>query len=129
MRLREPIRFLIVGVANTMVGLGTIFAAKALLDFGDIAANMAGYSLGLIVSFVLNRQWTFLDSGAIGPAALRFLLTFAVSYTINLATVLGLIALGMNSYLAQTLGTIPYTVTFYLLSRYVVFLSRSRPLR
>jgi putative flippase GtrA len=118
-------RFLLVGVLNTVVGLTCIFAAKALLGWGDLAANAGGYAVGLITSFALNRAWTFRDRGRISPALLRFLGAFALAYLANLLTVFGLRDLaGVNSYVAQAAGVVPYTALFFLASRAFVFLDR-----
>src|SRR5687768_4456318 len=81
-------RFVIVGIANTVVGLSSIYFAKWAMGFGDTTANLFGYLIGLTVSFVLNKTWTFAYSGAWWPAFARFLAVFAVAYLCNLATVL-----------------------------------------
>lgn len=115
-------RFVSVGVVNTAVGLLVIYGCKWGLGLSDGIANAAGYGLGVCVSFLLNRRWTFRDGGAFSPALLRFLFVFSIAYPINLLCVLGLIKwLGINSYLAQALGIPPYTVTCYLANRYFVF--------
>jgi putative flippase GtrA len=127
-RIARPLRFGLVGVLNTMVGLGVIFAAKAFLGLGDFAANLLGYALGLMCSFVLNRYWTFRHEGRAFAALWRFGIAFAVAYVLNLVTVFGLRdAMGVNSYLAQAGGCIPYTISFYLLSAYYVFPARRAP--
>jgi putative flippase GtrA len=120
-----PLRFVIVGLANTMIGLATIYLLKWLVGVGDTAANVSGYSLGLVASFLFNRNWTFHHSGAWLPALARFLLVFAVDYAVNLGTVLVLLELfRMNGYAAQAFGILPYTALFYLGSRYVSFPKR-----
>ena len=117
------VRFVVVGVFNTAIGLACIFAAKALLAWGDLAANAGGYAVGLASSFVLNRHWTFGDRGRVSPALLRFLAAFLVAYLANLATVFALRDLaGVDSYLAQAAGVVPYTALFFLASRIFVFL-------
>jgi putative flippase GtrA len=122
-------RFMAVGVLNTAIGLTFIFAAKALLGWGDLAANAFGYAIGLMASFVLNRTWTFRDRGRIGAAMLRFLGAFGLAYMANLATVFALRDFAaLNSYLAQAAGVIPYTIVFFLISRVFVFLD-PRPQR
>ncbi len=119
--MHEPLKFVAVGLANTAVGLSIIYLLKW-FGSGDVAANAAGYALGLMVSFVLNRRWTFAHSGAAVPAALRFLLVFAVSYLANLFTVLWLIdVLHVNGYVAQVMGVPPYTILFYFGSRHFAF--------
>lgn len=127
-RIVRPLRFGLVGVLNTVVGLGVIFAAKAFLGLGDLAANLLGYALGLMCSFVLNRYWTFRHEGRAFSAFWRFGIAFAVAYVLNLVTVFGLRdALAVNSYLAQAGGVIPYTISFYLMSAYFVFPARRAP--
>src|SRR6267143_1508072 len=120
--LRAPIKFAVVGVANTLAGLFLIYLCKWLLGFGDVIANTCGYSIGLVLSFILNRGWTFRHSGPVFPALVRFLAIFILAYLSNLATVLVAInSLEVNSYLAQASGILPYTVIFFFGSRYVAF--------
>lgn len=115
-------RFVTVGLLNTGLGLAAIFAAKALLGWGDLVANVFGYAVGLGISFILNRAWTFRDRGPIAPAVLRFLVAFGVAYLANLAMVFGLRdGVGVDSYVAQAAGVIPYTALFFLVSRAFVF--------
>ena len=115
-------RFLTIGVLNTLVGLGTIYLCKWLLGTGDVISNMIGYACGLINSFAWNRRWTFDHSGAVLPAAARFLIVFLVAYSLNLGTVLAAINIfDVNSYLAHAIATVPYTVFFFLGCRYFVF--------
>jgi putative flippase GtrA len=120
--LREAGRFLSVGVANTVAGLLVIYLAKWLLHLGDVAANASGYSVGLMLSFALNSQWTFDYRGPRLPALIKFLAVILTAYGMNLATVLGAITyFGVNSYVAQAMGIVPYTATAFLASKYLVF--------
>lgn len=115
------LRFLLVGVANTMVGMGTIFICLQ-LGMHDVAANAVGYGLGLLFSFFGNRAWTFRHNGPVWPAAWRFGVVFAFAYAANLLTTLAALQLlGTGSFLAQLAGMPPYTVLFYLGSRFLVF--------
>ena len=127
-RLRVPLRFLVVGVLNTLIGLLAIYLGKWWLGLGDVLANLFGYAIGLCFSFVVNRSWTFDHSGAVVPALMRFLVVFAIAYVLNLATVLVAIRVfGINAYIAQALGIVPYTLFFFLGSRYYAF--RAGPAR
>ena len=120
--IRVPIKFLVVGAMNTAFGLITIYLCKSLLALDDLYANISGYSFGLILSFLLNRGWTFRHSGDVSAAMLRFLTIFALAYASNLLAVLiALRVFGVNSYLSQAMGIAPYAVIFYLCSRYFVF--------
>jgi putative flippase GtrA len=120
----RPVRFALVGVANSLAGLAAIYLCKLFVGLDNVSANMVGYGLGILVSFALNSAWTFQYSGAVLPAALRFALVFLVSYGTNLGLVLLLITHWLvNSYIAQAIGVLPYTITFYLLSKAFVFRS------
>lgn len=110
----RPVRFALVGVANTLLGLLVIYAAKWAGDLPDLLANLLGYIVGLTVSYSLNARWTFAFRGRHGVAAPRFVLVILVAYLANIATVYALLGLAINSYIAQAAGIIPYTVIGYL---------------
>ncbi len=123
-----PLRFLVVGAANTLLGLLVIYTCKWLFRLDDVTSNVIGYLIALANSFFLNRAWTFANTGPVLPAMVRFAGVFIVAYLVNLATVLLAIdLLQVNSYLAQACGIAPYTVVSYLGSRYFAF--RSHPAR
>jgi putative flippase GtrA len=120
--MRQPARFVIVGLANTLCGLTVIYGAKFFLGLGDVAANALGYGVGLTVSFVLNKNWTFGYEGPVTAAVVRYLVVFLIAYAINLAVVVALIdQWAINGYLAQALGVVPYTVSFFLMAKYFAF--------
>lgn len=119
------VRFGLVGVANTALGLAMIYCAK-FVGLGDIGANLFGYCCGILLSFQLNSRWTFRFQGRLTTAFVVFCLVLLVSYLLNLAVVLLAIRmLQMNSYLAQAIGIIPYTLASYAGCRYLVFRPRN----
>ena len=121
-RMLRPLRFGIVGAFNTVLGLGIILTAKAAFGIGDLAANALGYGIGILASFTLNRAWTFRNQTRILPAFARFVGAFLAAYAINLATVFGMRdGLNVNSYVAQAIGVVPYTLFFYWASAQFVF--------
>ena len=116
------LRFLLVGMANTAVGLGTIYLLKWVFTVSDVRANLAGYVLGLCLSFALNRNWTFQHKGSVAAASLRFLCVFAVAYCVNVAVLLLLRdGFGVNSYLCHLLSMVPYTIVFFVGSKLIAF--------
>ena len=120
--LARPLKFLIVGGANTLLGLAIIYLAKWGAGLHDALANFLGYAFGLCLSFLLNKTWTFRYAGPTTAALVRFLLVAAVAYALNLATVmLAIDFFRINSYAAQALGIVPYTAFTYLASRYFAF--------
>ena len=118
----RPLRFLIVGFANTALGLAAIYIAKLVFKFDDVTANATGYAFGLLVGYGLNSTWTFDHRGRVPAAIGRFAIAFLLSYGLNLLVVWCLInRASVNSYAAQALGIMPYTLCFYLLCRSFVF--------
>lgn len=115
-------RYSLVGLLNTLATLLVIYGLKACFGAGDYWANAAGYGVGLVMSFLLNRAYTFGYDGALSRAAVQFLLAFAVCYAINLAVVAVLVdGVRMSGYLAQPCGMVCFTVSFYVLLRTQVF--------
>lgn len=115
------LRFLMVGVANTMLGLGVIWFSMYVLGLGIVSANAIGYGCGIVLSFFLNRNWTFNHSGSQMPALLRFLAVTAVAYGTNLVVVVNVRHLGINGYMSQLSGAPFYTAVGYLGSRLFAF--------
>ena len=122
MRVPRPVRFLLTGAANTLVGVAVIFGLKWIFDANDYLANALGYLTGLLVSFMGNARWTFSFEGPRAPAVARFVVLVAIAYLANLG---GLFVakywIGMNSYLAQLAGIVPYAAFMYLGMKHFVF--------
>lgn len=114
-------KFSIVGVINTFFGLLIIFIAKW-IGLGDIISNLIGYTCGVLLSFRLNSLWTFSYEGNQLRAFVVFIVLIFIAYLANLGTVLLVInLLHANSYLAQSLGILPYTLITYFGSKHIAF--------
>ncbi len=116
-------RFIAVGVANTALGLTFIYAARA-LGLGEVAANAMGYAMGLMLSFGLNRQWTFCQRGPLLPHALRFAMVMLLAWLVNVAVLLELMRWGVTAVLAQAGAVLPYTLISYMGCRHWAFAHR-----
>lgn len=115
------LKFLAVGVLNTLLSIVIIFALKYFYSFSDVIANFIGYVAGLICSFILNKKWTFNHTGQLTPTAIKFVLVFIVAYVANIFVVLILIQSGANSYFSHLLAMPIYTIILYLGSKFFVF--------
>ncbi|RYH06631.1 GtrA family protein [Tropicimonas sp. IMCC6043] len=118
------LRYSWVGLLNTALGLFVIWGLM-LAGLGPYAANVAGYAAGLVLSFFLNRTWTFRAQEAGWPVA-RFLCAFAIAYGANLTILtLGLEILPGAAYALQPVAIGIYSVVFFLLCRFFVFSVRN----
>lgn len=74
------IRFLIVGVINTIVGMSIMFGAYNLLGLDYWVSSALNYVLTSILSFFLNKYFTFRDHSHDLKQVLRFAANIAVCY-------------------------------------------------
>ena len=120
--LARLLRFGLTGLANSAVGWAVIFAGLWAGLSGPVA-NAAGFGVGLVLSFTLNRRFVFGVTGAVrGREVAKFLAAFAVAYGVNLAVLFAAQGvLGEDSALAHLPALSPYVVIFFLLSQFVVF--------
>lgn len=115
------IKFLVVGVLNTLLTLIIILGLKYFYSFNDVIANFNGYVIGLICSYTLNKKWTFNHTGNMSSSIFKFVMTFFVAYVANIIFVVMFIKTGINSYLSHLLAMPIYTIIFYFGSRFFVF--------
>lgn len=118
-------RFGLAGIANTLLGYGVILAGL-FAGLGDYMANALGYTVGLLVSFLLNRRYTFGLRGSVERAeVMRFLLAVGIAYAGNLVVLaVGREVLGPDHAIVHLPAIATYTVVFYLLSARFVFAGR-----
>lgn len=116
------LRYAAVGGLNTVFGYAIIFGCMYFLSLGSAQSNGVGYGAGFILSFFLNRRFTFGSNARVASAMPRFLLVTVIAYLGNLVTVLFFERFaGVNAYVAQITGVFPYFLIGYLGSRYFVF--------
>lgn len=123
---RVLIASFLTGIANSLVGWAVIFACL-FAGMDGLSANAAGFAVGLVVSFTLNRRYVFGVKGAIsGKEIARYLAAFALAYAVNVAVLaIAQSALGNANPLAQIPAIGAYWLVFFLLARHFVFNRRS----
>ena len=73
-------KFLLVGVLNTLVGNGLMFLLYNLAGFSYWPATGLSYALASVMSYFLNRYFTFKYTQGGWQVVLRFALNIAVCY-------------------------------------------------
>jgi putative flippase GtrA len=123
------IRFLMVGVVNTVIGLTTIFI---LLDNTSNywLSTFVGNSIGALISFLLNRNFTFHSNVPIHRGAPAFIIVILLSYITSYSVSKWLMAMNSTGIyfiiftqqdVAVLVGTLLYTFTNYFGQKYFVF--------
>ena len=88
-------KFLLVGVGNTLLSMVLMFALE---DLGYWPSTAIAYVAGAVMSFFLNRRFTFKSEEAFGRSAVKFALNVAVCYVLayGIAQPLGGLILGFT---------------------------------
>lgn len=119
------IRFALVGFLNTGTSLAIIFALQFGLRIDPQLANGAGYAVGFVLSFTLNRRFVFAHGGPIRLTAPRFALAALAAFVANQLVLLAARrALGpgdLAGAAAQVTAMGCYTILFFVLCRSWVF--------
>ncbi|MDO9152978.1 MAG: GtrA family protein [Paludibacter sp.] len=120
----QLIKFGIVGVSNTLLTAVVIWLMLRKLNSSDYFANITGYVVGLMNSFIWNRKWTFESKAEISSTIIKFIVIFAVSYLLQLGALYLLLNFTeIDSYICQLMSMVVYTGTNFLLNKYYTFKS------
>ena len=74
------IKFAAVGILNTLVGSVIMFGLYNLAGASYWVSSAANYILASILSYVLNKKFTFRHEGEVVQSGIRFALNIAVCY-------------------------------------------------
>ena len=96
-------KFLLVGVVNTLAGMGIMFGLYNVAGCSYWVSSAANYVLTSILSFFLNKHFTFQsrERGIAKPLCLRLLSGAAVSTRDNAAMLVGMVLFTGLNYLGQ----------------------------
>ncbi len=122
------VRFLIVGVVNTLVGCGAMFLLYNLAHWSYWLSSAANYVLGGIVSFFLNKYFTFQKREWSWTQAVRFAVNVAVCWLIGYGLAKPLVRAALSGWPqnvqengAMLVGMCLYTGLNYLGQRFFAF--------
>tara|TARA_A200000113_G_scaffold213178_1_gene215371 strand:- start:142 stop:546 length:405 start_codon:yes stop_codon:yes gene_type:complete len=115
------------GALNTIIGWSVIFLLMA-IGTSPILANISGYLLGLVLGFVISKNFVFRSAGTARDEGKRYFIAFVISFIFNLlALQFSLEVLHWNQNVAQVVAAITYTVFMYFLSLHFVFEPNKEP--
>jgi len=88
-------------------------------------SNAIGYFFGAILSYTLNKKYTFKSKEPNKTEALKFFMVLAISYGLNFVT-LQILLNHINPYYAQFISAVVYTLSSFLLAKFFVFKTINR---
>ncbi|MDN4526183.1 GtrA family protein [Fictibacillus fluitans] len=125
------VRFLMVGVINTLVGLGAIYFLLHGTDATYWVATFFGNTVGACVSYILNRVFTFKSKSPVKGSIIRFAAVILACYVIAYYAAIRWAEWSIHAILpeyghvaddaAVLIGTGLYTVLNYAGQRWLVF--------
>ncbi|WP_453994007.1 GtrA family protein [Bacillus nitroreducens] len=118
------IRFLVVGLLNTVVGLSNIFLFLHVVGLSYWFSTFLGNSIGASVSYVLNRRFTFKSNTSFGKSIPLFIGVILSCYFLSFSISKFIASFFFTTYtneVAVILGTALYTITNYLGQKHLVF--------
>lgn len=122
--MKQLLRFAAVGVLNTVLGYTVIFACMYLFGLGAVTSNVIGYAVGLVVSYTMNRTFTFRSVASAPREMVRFVAIFLLAYLANLGVLVVLIRYaGVHEGAAQIPAGVVYFALSFVLNKYYVFAS------
>ena len=128
--MSQFMRFILVGIFNTIFGYSLIFSFMYFARLSPEVSNFCGYVLALLMSFILNLNFTFTTSSTYKNDTIRnklepfvrFLLVFGVSYAANYGMLIMLLyKFNLHVALSQIFAGVVYVLLSYLLNKYYVF--------
>lgn len=122
------IKFLIVGVINTLVGTSIMFFLYNILHTGYWIASAANYVVGSIVSYFLNKHFTFQNKEKSFRTILRFVLNISVCYLLAYGLAKPLVyyvLVGVSKHIRENIAMVVGMCLFvgfnYIGQRFIVF--------
>ena len=135
----QLIKYGIIGVSNTLITLVAFYLLNTIAGLSENFANAVGYILGVINSFIWNRNWVFKTKNNWEKEALLFGVGFLICFGMQFALFNYLLAhtgikdleiswmpmknTGEN--VAMGISMVVYTLANYCYNRFITFKSKS----
>lgn len=122
------LKFLLVGMVNTLVGAGTMFLLYNAANCSYWFASAANYAAGGVVSFFLNKYFTFQNKGwswnqvwkfAVSVGAC-YIIAYGIAKPLTICLLVGQ-SIKMQENTAMLVGMCLYTGLNYLGQRFFAF--------
>ncbi len=119
---RQFIRFAIVGIASNAVLYAAYLLLTLIIGLEHKLAMTGVYISGVILTFLINRSWSFQHDGAAHSAFVRYISAYVIGYFINLGVLwLAVDYFHLPHQLVQAGAIFLVAICMFLLHKYWVF--------
>lgn len=124
------LKFLIVGVTNTLFSIIIMFMLYNLLHFGYWGSSAISYILGSILSFILNKNFTFKNKDSLLKTGIKFVIIVVICYLIAYSVAKPIIFIVLQNIIisvsiieqiSMLFGMVLYTLLNYFGQRFFAF--------
>ena len=122
------LRFIIVGVINTIVGTSTMFIAYNVFELSYWVSSFLNYFVGSIVSFFLNKFYTFKKTEKSLKEVILFIINIGLCYLLAYFVAQKAIAFVLSAQskviidnVAMLIGMCLFVILNYIGQRLIVF--------
>jgi putative flippase GtrA len=119
--VRDFLRFALVGAVATAAHYLVLITLAELAGVDPVLATVVGFGVGAIVSYTLNRRYTFAVRPEFMRGLAKFLVVIAIGAVLNAAIVAFFIRTGLHYMIAQVIATGLVLIWNFAASRLVVF--------
>lgn len=131
---RQFLKFCLVGAANTLVGTAVMYALYNLAHCGYWFSSAMNYVVGSVLSYFLNKYFTFKSSERSWRELLRFVINIVVCYLVAYGIAQPLVrslfsglSQSANDNIAMLAGMCIFTALNYLGQRFFAFKTEEKP--
>ena len=125
---KTMLKFILVGVANTLVGTAVMFLFYNLLHFDYWVSSASNYVVGSILSYFLNKYFTFKQQSKSIKEIVLFIVNITLCYLIAYSAAQPLVRFifsGIDNTLADNLSMLAgmgfFIILNYIGQRFIVF--------
>jgi putative flippase GtrA len=118
---RQFSSFFAIGVATTAVHYGVLIALVETWAINPVGATTAGFLSAVLLSYLLNRRYTFDERPAFHAGLLKYLATASIGLVLNAGTMALLTRWGLHYVLAQIIASGLALFWNFFAARFVVF--------
>ena len=130
---KTMLKFILVGVANTLVGTAVMFIFYNLLHFDYWVSSASNYVVGSILSYFLNKYFTFKQQSKSIKELVLFIVNITLCYFIAYSAAQPLVRLifsGIDNTLADNLSMLAgmgfFIILNYIGQRFIVFSDKNK---
>lgn len=130
---KTMLKFILVGVANTLVGTAVMFIFYNLLHFDYWISSASNYVVGSILSYFLNKYFTFKQQSKSVKEIVLFIVNITLCYLIAYSAAQPLVRLifsGVDNTLADNLSMLAgmgfFIILNYIGQRFIVFSDKNK---